>query len=110
LLEGWREALVAQHCRADAAGEGAQLVERVLELDLGVGQQVPDGGRGVSQAPVEELAEKAQRDEALLGAVVQVALQPPALAVSDGHQPGPGLGHLRELGVDLRWRNAWSAK
>ena len=44
---------------------------------------------------------QADRDEALLGAVVQVTLDPPPLLVAGLDDPSPGCLHLGELAAQL---------
>ena len=70
------EPTVGQHRRVDAAHEVAQLADRQLGLLVGADDQL--GGAGRVAARLEPLTGHAevhrQRDEALLGAVVEVAL------------------------------------
>ena len=76
-----------------AAGQLAQLPERLRELAARLG----DGGAGlgvVAQARLEHAQLEVQRDQALLGAVVEVALQAPPLALS-------GLEDARADGAQL---------
>jgi hypothetical protein len=72
---------LAQHGRMDAVGQVAQLAQRGGEL-LARRRQEPRG-LGAGLEPGAERAElERQRDEPLLSAVVEVALQPPPLAVA----------------------------
>ena len=74
--------MIAEHRRVEAASQLAQLVERERELVAGAGEEVTSG-RGVAV----ELAQcdakgQCQRDDPLLRAVVEVALEPPPLDVA----------------------------
>jgi len=78
----------------DAAGDLAQLVDHPVELvgdpaDLHL--EIGDVGRlgGLDQAQLE-----AQRDQSLLDAVMQIALNPAPGLVVVGGDPGPGRGEL----------------
>ena len=80
--------------REDAVGQRAQLLDGVLHvaLDLvdhrdGVVRVVLDGVTGQAQL-------HGQRDEVLLGAVVQVALELAPLGVAGGDDAGPRLLQL----------------
>ena len=80
VLERAPEPAVGQDRRVDAARELAELRERrwsSLARARGPGRRRPDRRRA-GAAPAEP---QRQRDQPLLGAVVQVALQPPALAI-----------------------------
>src|SRR4029453_419699 len=96
------EAGLAEDHRVDAPGELAQLgdgqpqllgrlVERRRQLPVGAGRDLragdPEGERQIHQP--------------LLGAVVQVALDPAALGVAELDDAGPGGADLLELGPDL---------
>ena len=60
------------------------------------------GGAGSALQQVLGVAQREpDRDEALLGAVVQVALQATALLVGDRHDPGTRAPHLVELAAEL---------
>ena len=83
----------------DARGELAELRDGLLQL--------ADGGLehrlGVRVEPCSEPHLRCpelerERDEALLGAVVEVALDAPALLVAGRHYPHPRLLDARELG------------
>ena len=73
----------------DAAGQLAQLLQRVRELLAGALEVlvvgVPAGGQAQHQR---------ERDEPLLSAVVEVALQPPALVVAGLDDAGARGGEL----------------
>jgi len=52
--------------------------------------------------PLRQAQRQAQRDETLLGAVVQVAFQPAPLLVPDAQQPGPAGLHVSQGGRDFK--------
>ena len=90
----------------DAAGEVAQLLERGAGLRLRLVDELQGHAvRVVAQALAGHAELEAEGDEALLRAVVQVALDAAALGVGRGDDPrlrGAGVDHLRrELGVGL---------
>ena len=67
------------------------------------GDQLLGGGRvAAPQAALSELELQRERDEALLGAVVEVALEPASLGVARRHQPLARGAQLREPGLGLR--------
>ena len=78
----------------DPAGELTQLLERERELLARADEQLMGGVAGHSQAATGRGAATAKRDEALLGAVVQVALETPALGVARLDDPRPRAGEL----------------
>ena len=82
----------------DPLGELAELPQRLLELDLALGEELL--ARRVDVA-AEELEPHAEREEPLLGAVVQIALEPPPLLVAGADDPGPRLSQLVELCSEL---------
>jgi hypothetical protein len=67
----------------DPARELAQLLERVRELLDGAEQH-----RVLVVTPGREPERERERDEPLLGAVVEVALQAPPLLVAGSHDAG----------------------
>ena len=69
----------------EAVSELAQLLQRRGELVLGAGEEARLLGIRV-EAHRHEAQPQRQRDQALLGAVVEIALQPAALAVSRGDE------------------------
>ena len=97
-LDGGRQAAVGQHRRGDAAGQVAQLLDGVGGLDAGVAHQL--GGLGVIVQAVLGAAElHAQRDQAGLRAVVQVALDPAQLGGLGVQRAAAGAGeHVDALG------------
>ena len=79
----------------------AQLVERERQLLTGVFEQRASG-RGVLVQLVQRDAEaERQRDDPLLCAVVQVALEPAPLDVAGGDDARPRRGELLEPGMQL---------
>ena len=99
LRESRGEAVVGQHGGVEAARQLADLGDRERELLLGPLQQLrraaPPSGRRADR--------DAQRlqcdDQPLLGAVVEVALEPPPLGVPRPHEPLVGGA---ELALGLR--------
>ena len=80
----------------------AQLGDRGAELGDALVEQPVDVDGAVVEVPLGQPQLHAERDQPLLGAVVEVALQPAALVVADLDQPRPaglglaqGAGHLR---------------
>ena len=63
----------------DPARQLAQLLERAAELLLGAAEQLLGAVGVLAQACLRQPHRQRQRDEPLLGAVVQVALEPPPL-------------------------------
>ena len=87
------EALVEPR-RPHAGGDRAQVGDRGADLaDRSVERRV-DRQRAARQRALDPAQHDAERDEPLLRAVVQVALDPPPLGV-------PGLGDPRARGLDL---------
>jgi hypothetical protein len=72
----------------DTAGEVSELLDRDLNLFGCVSEQALDLGVLSTVPALRALQLEGQRDEALLGAVVEIALEPPALFVACGHDPG----------------------
>ena len=99
--EGGVESFVGEQGRVDATGEGAQFVERADHFGVGFGEEPVERGASVGEAAADELKGEADPEQALLGAVVEVALEPSALGVAgfdDARSRGP---HLVELGAQL---------
>jgi hypothetical protein len=90
------QAAVLQHGRVQAADQVAEFGQGRLGVLVGFGQGLLRllGGFGVDpgQAQVH-----GQRDELLLGAVVQVPLQPAPFGVGGVDGAGPGLGQVLHL-------------
>src|SRR6185437_11713900 len=83
------QALLGQQRRVDTAGQRAQVLQRRAELRLEVRDGRPDLVRVTGQLG-EQAELDGQRDELLLGAVVQVPLDPAAFGVLGPDQPAPG--------------------
>ena len=85
----------------DAARQLPQLLERARQLVAGRGDEQLGGGRvGVDPAPRQPQLQ-GERDEPLLRAVVQVALDPAALGVPGRHQALARGAQLREALLGL---------
>ena len=99
------ESAVGQHGRVDAARELAQLLERELQLLLRADHQALGGVGVLAHAALRQAQRQRHRDEPLLGAVVQVALQAAALGDAGLDEPlarGAQLLHARaQLGGQL---------
>ncbi|HTE63610.1 MAG TPA: hypothetical protein VK631_24855, partial [Solirubrobacteraceae bacterium] len=81
------QAVVAEHRGVDPARELAQLLDRELRLLAGLGDQLRRA-RGIGRdARLGEPERDGHRDQPLLRAVVEVALDPPALGVGGGDDP-----------------------
>jgi hypothetical protein len=87
----------------DAAGQLAELGQGEPQLAgrfVERRRQLPvDGGRDLRAGDPEG---QRQVDQPLLGAVVQVPLDPATLGIAELDDPGPGGADLLELGPDLR--------
>ena len=93
----------------DAARQLAQLVEPAGEVGLGGLQQLPGGLRVALEPRGHHAQLERDRDEALLRAVVQVALEPLPLGVADLDEPRArggellvGVGVGQRLGDEVR--------
>ena len=95
------EAAVGQDRGVDAARELAQLGERERELLLGAVEQLVGPVGVLVQLALGEPQRQRERDEPLLGAVVQVALQPPALLRAGLDDPGARGAQLLDAGAQL---------
>ena len=85
----------------DAAGEFAQFVEGGAQFAVGFGKQLA-GAVGVrSELAACELERQPEREQALLCAVVEVALEPAALLVAGADDPFAGGAQLGQLGAQL---------
>ena len=90
----------------DAARQLAQLVERPGELGLRLDEQAEDVVGAALERALGEPQLQCERDEPLLGAVVQVALQPAALGVAGLDDARAGGGELVvRVGVRERLRD-----
>jgi hypothetical protein len=73
----------------DSARELARLRQRLRELVARRGDELLGGARVVPDAALDQRELESQRHEALLGAVVQVALDPAPLGGSRCDEPLP---------------------
>ena len=73
----------------DAARELAQLLERARSSSLARGHARLGGRRVAVDVGLDQPQLHRDRDQPLLRAVVQVALEPPPLGVAGGDQPLP---------------------
>ena len=80
------EAGVHQQRRVDAVGERPQLVDRVTHVGAERGEHLWCGGRVLGDLVGGEAQVDGECDEVLLGAVVEVAFDPPPLGVRRRHQ------------------------
>ena len=94
------QSLLGQQRRVDAAGERAQVLERGAQAVLELDRQVLDLA-GVLAESSSSLSSIAERDELLLGAVVQVPLDPVAFLVLGAHQPPPRCRQVVDGGPQL---------
>jgi hypothetical protein len=86
--------VVAEHRRVDPAGELAQLLDRELDLLAGIRDQLRGTRRLARDLRLGEAERQGDADEALLRAVVQVALDPPALGVGGGDDALPRVAQV----------------
>ena len=80
------QSLLGQQRRVDAAGERTQVLERGAQAVLELDRQVLDLA-GVLGGVLQQPEQHAERDKLLLGAVVQVPLDPVAFLVLGAHEP-----------------------
>src|SRR3954447_9803120 len=73
----------------DAARELAQLLQRALQLAARCVEEPRRRGRVAVELALREAELERQRDQPLLRAVVEIALEPAALAHRHLDQPGP---------------------
>ena len=105
-LDRRAQAAVGQDGGMDPAGQLAQLVEALGELVLRLREQLAGGGRVLAQRRLDQAQVERDGDQPLLRAVVQVALQPPALGVAGLDDARAGGGELLvRLGVGDRLRD-----
>jgi hypothetical protein len=93
-LERRPEAAFGQDGRVDAARQLAQLLKGAGQAVGDPGQLRPELGPLGRHGRLGGAEVQHQRDQPLLGAVVQVALDPPACLVTGGHDPCPRGGQL----------------
>ena len=96
------EAFVGEDRRVDAARERAELLERAADLGVRLAEELVDRGVSSSDPAAGELEREPDPEQPLLGAVVEVALEPPPLGVSGLDDAGARGAHLGELGAELR--------
>jgi F420-dependent oxidoreductase-like protein len=85
-LEGGPESLVGEQRRIDAPGEVAQIFESSFGVALDVAEQAGALGRVSLGELLGEPGLDGEGDQLLLGAVVEVALDPPSLLVLRGDE------------------------
>ena len=85
----------------DAARQLAQLLERLAQLLARRRRAALGGRRGSSSSLARASRAQRERDEALLGAVVQVALEAPALGQAEATMLAARLLQLRDAGAQL---------
>ena len=95
------ESFLGEDRRVDAAGERAQLGERVDGLGVRLGEELVEGGAAVGEPAAGELEREPDPEQALLGAVVEVALEAAPLGVAGFDDARAGGAHLGELGAQL---------
>jgi hypothetical protein len=94
--DGGGQAVVGQHRRVDAPDQFAQVHHQVLRLPVGVGQR-DAGGRARIGVELRDPQLHGHAEQPLLGAVVQVPLDAPALRLERADQAGPRLRDLHQL-------------
>ena len=100
------EAAVGEDRGVDAARQLAQLVERARELGLGLLEQPGNRVGAPLERALGEPQLQGERDEALLRAVVQVALEAAALGVAGAHDArARGRQLVVRVGVGERLRD-----
>jgi hypothetical protein len=103
-----------RHGSPRRTGQGAQLGKPVLELVHRPGEGVQDRGvGGAVELPLGRAQHERDRGQSLLGAVVQVALDPSARVVAGLHDPrarlselglgGLAVGDVAEVAGERRW-------
>ena len=101
-LERPAQPLLREDGGMDAAGELAQLGDGHLQLLDRAGEDSLEVGiHAAPEAPLGRTELERERDETLLGAVVDVALDAAALLVAGRHDPPARLLHLDELRAHL---------
>lgn len=92
---------VLQHHRMQAADQVAQLGDGGLGLLMGVDDHLHRLGRHVLEGLAGQAEVHRQRDQPLLGAVVQIPLDPAALGIGRVDHAGPALGQIRHPLLEL---------
>ena len=94
------EPFLAEDRWVHAARERAQFLDRALELFVDVGQQRVERLR-IARPVAGEPDGEPQAEQRLLGAVVEVALDPAALRVGRGNQPLARVADLVQAGAEV---------
>ena len=102
ILQRGAQATVGQDRRVDAAREVAQLLEREVRLLPRAADQLGSLRVALLGTSLRHAQIEGERDEPLLGAVVEVALDAPPLAVGGGDDPRAGVLELRHAGGEHR--------
>jgi hypothetical protein len=84
----------------DAADQVTQLREGGLRLGVGLVDRAACPGRLLGELQPGQAQCHDQAGQPLLGAVVQIALDPTALGVERSDEPGSGPGELDHLGIE----------
>ena len=101
-LERRAEAAIGEHGRMDPACQLAELLQRMGELLARAREHLGRLVRVAAQLRLDQPKLHRQRDEALLGAVVKVALELPPRPALGLEQPGAGGAELLLLTLSLR--------
>ena len=96
------EPLLGQHRRVDPLRQLAQLLERGSQLGIRLGQQLAGAVRLRAELISDELQREAEAEQPLLGAVVQIALEPAPLLVAGRDDPRARGTQLHQLRAQLR--------
>ena len=96
------QAVRRQQRGVDAAREPADLVQRPIDLAAELGLERRRTGRVGGPELVHELELHPQRDQPLLGAIMEVALDPLPLDIGGGQDPCLGAAQLAHGGAELR--------
>src|SRR5262249_36921430 len=102
LIEGHRQPSFGEQRRVDPLGQLAKLLEGEGERLAGFAYECRGLTRALGQLGLEQAQRHRDRDETLLRAVVQVALDPPPLDVGRFDEAGTRRLKLRELCAQLR--------
>ncbi len=99
-LQRHRQPVAAQHRGIDAPGDVAKLLQRGRHLRPWLGSAAPAPARRPPCSPPASQFE-GERDQPLLGAVVQIAFQPLALLPAGFEHPDPRALQLLQPGAQL---------
>ncbi len=97
--DGGRQPARRQDRRRDAVDDLTQRRDRLLGLDARVADQLARLGVGTVDLGGRQLDRQQHPDQPLLGAIVQVTADPPALLVGGGDDPRAGIVDLRGPGA-----------